>query len=183
MTRADIPNLISIFRILLVPPVMWLIHQQQFTAALVLFLMAGLSDGVDGYLAKHYGWTSRVGTILDPLADKLLLMGSYFMLWWVDMLPLWLMAAIIARDVVIVCGALAFHWVIGSYEMEPTLISKINTGAQILLVLAVLSNTLTDISHPVLNGFALLVLTTTILSGVDYVWTWGVRAVQARRRT
>lgn len=181
MNRADIPNLISIFRILLVAPVMWLIYHQEFTAALVLFLAAGVSDGVDGYLAKHYGWTSRLGTILDPLADKLLLMGSYFTLWWVEMLPLWLLAAIILRDVAIIGGGLAFHLLIGRYEMAPTLVSKINTGAQILLVLAILSSALIPISPQILHGCALIVLTTTILSGVDYIWTWGTRALQARR--
>ncbi len=182
MNRADIPNLISVFRILLVAPVMWLIYQREFTAALVLFVVAGASDGVDGYLAKRYGWASRIGTILDPLADKLLLMGSYFTLWWVGMLPLWLMGAIILRDVAIVGGALAFHLLIGRFDMAPTLVSKVNTGAQILLVLTILSSALIAISPAVLKACALIVLVTTILSGVDYIWTWSVRALQARRQ-
>ena len=161
---------------------MWLILEREFTAALIMFLVAGVSDGLDGYLAKRYGWTSRLGTILDPVADKLLLMGSYLMLWWIDMLPLWLVVAIILRDVVIVCGAFAYHVLIGHYEMAPTLVSKVNTGAQIILVLAVLSDVLLPIGSTVLTILVYVVLVTTIVSGIDYVWTWGVKAFHARSR-
>ena len=182
MNRSDLPNIISIFRIFLVAPVMWLILEREFTAALIMFLVAGVSDGLDGYLAKRYGWTSRLGTILDPVADKLLLMGSYLMLWWIDMFPLWLVVAIVLRDIVIVSGALAYHVLIGHYEMAPTLISKVNTGTQIVLVLAVLSDALLPIGSTVLATLVYAVLVTTIVSGIDYVWTWGVKAFHARSR-
>jgi cardiolipin synthase len=182
MNRSDLPNVISVFRIVLVAPVMWLILEREFTMALIMFLVAGVSDGVDGYLAKRYGWISRLGTILDPLADKLLLTGSYLMLWWIDMLPLWLVVAIIMRDILIVGGGLAYHVLVGQYEMAPTLVSKANTAAQILLVLAVLSDALLPIAPMVLATLVYVVLVTTIVSGIDYIWTWGTKAVQARRR-
>jgi len=83
-----LPNLISMLRILMVPPVAWLIVEQHYALALGLFVVAGVSDGVDGFLAKHYGWTSRLGSILDPLADKLLLSVSFVTLAWLGHLPL-----------------------------------------------------------------------------------------------
>lgn len=90
MNRRDIPNIISVFRILLVLPVVWLLLQQQYTMALVLFAIAGVSDALDGFLAKHNGWESRLGTILDPLADKLLLVCSFLTLAWLGLIPFWL---------------------------------------------------------------------------------------------
>jgi len=132
----DIPNIISIIRILLVLPFVVLILRQEFTWALVLFFVAGVSDGIDGYLAKHNNWTSRLGSILDPLADKLLLVSSFITLGWLNILPVWLVAAVLLRDLAIISGGLAYHVLVGRYEMEPTIVSKLNTFFQIMLVLS-----------------------------------------------
>ena len=106
MNARDIPNIISVLRIVLVVPIIVLMLEQQFAAALLLFFVAGLSDGLDGYLAKRNNWGSRLGSILDPLADKLLLISSYVALGWLGLIPVWLVAVVLIRDIVIVSGAL-----------------------------------------------------------------------------
>jgi cardiolipin synthase len=106
MRARDIPNLITVGRILLVAPTTWALLQQHYRLALVLFLVAGISDGVDGFLAKHYNWSSRLGALLDPVADKALLVCSYAALTWTGLLPLWLFVLVILRDTVIVGGAM-----------------------------------------------------------------------------
>ena len=177
----DIPNLLSIARIFLSLPVGWLLLEGRYSEALLLFFIAGISDGLDGYLAKRFGWRSRLGSILDPLADKMLLVTSFLCLTWVGVIPFWLLALVMGRDVVIVLGALAFHWLIGRYEMSPTWISKLNTVLQITLVLAlVLSNGLYELPDLVLTSLVYGVSVTTVLSGLDYVWTWGRKAFHAR---
>jgi cardiolipin synthase len=179
----DLPNLISILRILLTLPVAYLLVQERFGEALLLFFVAGVSDGLDGWLAKRFGWHSRLGSILDPLADKLLLVTSFVCLAWVEIIPLWLVAMVLGRDLVIVIGALAFHLLIGRYEMAPTWISKINTALQIILVLAlVLSHGVYTLPGGVLTWLVYGVSVTTVLSGLDYVWTWGRKAYRIKQK-
>jgi len=173
----DLPNLISIARILLSLPVAYLLLEQRFAEALLLFFVAGVSDGVDGFLAKRFGWHSRLGSILDPLADKILLITSYLCLALVDIIPLWLMMMVFSRDLIIIVGAAAFHVFFGKFEMAPTWISKINTTLQIILVLAlVLSHGLYPLSADLLLWLVYGVSVTTVLSGLDYIWIWGRKA-------
>ena len=183
MKPRDIPNIITAFRFLLVPPVVILLLQDRFAAALVVFGVAGLSDGLDGFLAKRYGWRSRLGGLLDPLADKLLMVSSFLTLGWLGWIPLWLVALVILRDLVIVAGATFYHMRIEKLEAEPTILSKLNTVAQILLVLAVMFS-LGVQTLPALWIDMLLysVVATTLLSGLDYVRIWGMRAWQKRRQ-
>lgn len=177
MTRRDLPNLISMLRIVLVAPVTWLLWQGRYTEALYLFALAGFSDALDGYLAKHYGWTSWLGGLLDPLADKLLLVACYFTLGWQGLLPVWLVAAVLARDIIIVAGATLYHWCIARLEADPTLLSKINTLAQIVLVLAVVFNQAVSVElHALTNALIYFVAGTTVLSGAWYVISWTRRA-------
>lgn len=181
MGLKDIPNLLSIARILLTLPVAWLLLQERYDLALVLFFIAGVSDGLDGYLAKRFNWSSRLGSILDPLADKLLLVTSFICLAWVGLIPFWLVALVMGRDVVIVLGGLAFHWLIGRYDMAPTWVSKLNTLLQITLVLGlVLSHGLHALPDTSLVWLVYMVCVTTVLSGLDYVWTWGRKAYHLR---
>ena len=177
MKKSDIPNIISIIRIGFVIPVVVALLNSQFTLALLLFAVAGVSDGLDGYIAKRYHFQSRLGSILDPLADKLLLVSTYIALGWLGQLPLWLVYAVVGRDFLILCGALAYHYLVGQYEMSPTWISKINTFMQIILGLTVVfSSGVYALAPDVLTFFVHTVFVTTVLSGLDYVWTWGVRA-------
>lgn len=175
-----LPNVITVLRILLVGPVAWFLMTQRYAEALLLFILAGVSDAVDGYLAKHFSWQSRLGSILDPLADKLLLVTTYVALAWLGVLPVWLTVAVVARDVVVVGGAVAFHWLVGHYEMSPSFVSKLNTVAQIVLaVVAVASLVFPSIPAELLQGLIVLAFATTLLSGADYVWTWGSRAYRS----
>jgi cardiolipin synthase len=168
-------------RILLVLPTVAALASEKFLLALLLFALAGISDALDGYIAKRFHYQSRLGTILDPLADKLLLVATYLVLSWLDLLPWWLAAAVVARDLLILAGAVSFHVFIGEYEMEPTVISKFNTAMQILLGLTVVfSAGVYALPEAVIGWLVLLVLVTTVVSGIDYVWTWSVRAWRAR---
>lgn len=163
-------------------PFFWFsLKERHFPTALILFLIAGISDGLDGLLAKHYGWTSRLGSILDPLADKLLLVTAFISLAQIDLLPLWLSAAVLGRDIVIVTGAITYHFLIGHYHMSPLVIGKINTFMQIALVIAVIiaADTGTKYLAPgLITGLIYFTLATTILSGINYVMLWGWRALQ-----
>jgi len=119
MNLHQLPNAISIFRMFLVVPVVWSLLQLQFGLALVWIAVAGFSDGLDGFLAKHYGWQSRLGSILDPLADKLLLVSTFTVLTWLEMIPLWLLLTVLGRDVLIIIGGVIFHYTLGRFEMQP----------------------------------------------------------------
>lgn len=177
-----IPNIISVFRILLVIPVVYLLVNREYAGALVLFAVAGVSDGLDGFLAKHFGWQSRLGSILDPLADKLLLVWSFVALAWIDLIPLWLVLAVFARDAVIIVGAMAFHVLFGEFEMAPTRVSKANTFFQIVFVLAVVFYHGEFLFTPwIIDSMQYVVLATVIISGLNYVWIWGRKAIQASK--
>lgn len=177
MTRSSIPNLITLFRILLTVPLVIAILEGSHGWALVILAIAGLSDGLDGYLARHYHWESRLGAILDPISDKALMVSSFITLGVIGELEFWLVAVVILRDVVIVTGAVAYNFLVGRLEMEPTFISKTNTLFQIVLILAVLfSLGLYELPAIVIDSLTSVVLFTTLYSGVNYVWIWGKRA-------
>ncbi|EMR12836.1 CDP-diacylglycerol--glycerol-3-phosphate 3-phosphatidyltransferase [Methylophaga lonarensis MPL] len=177
MTRKDIPNLISVMRILLVIPVVMALLDEQFALALLLFAVAGVSDGLDGFLAKQFQWQSRLGSILDPLADKLLLMASFTSLTILGFIPWWLLLAVIARDVIIVTGGLAYHYLIGRFELMPLWSSKINTFLQIALVLLVIIQQQWFPGLEILVTAGIwLVLASVINSGSEYIIVWGLKA-------
>lgn len=177
MKPRDIPNILTLLRILLVVPIMVLLARGEYLTVLGLFALAGLSDGLDGFLARRYDWRTPLGALLDPLADKLMLVGVYLVLGWSGGLPLWLVTLVVLRDVVIISGALAYHHRCGNLTMEPTWISKANTMFQILLgLVAILATTSAVLPLWVLNSLIGVVSLTTLWSGVDYVWRWGRRA-------
>ncbi len=182
MRARDIPNIITAFRFLLVPPVVILMLQDRFAAALVVFGVAGFSDALDGFLAKRYDWTSRLGGLIDPLADKLLVVSSFLTLGWLGWIPVWLVVLVILRDLVIVSGAIFYHLRIEQLEeAEPTIVSKLNTAAQIFLVLAVMFSLGVQTLPAIWIDILLYsVLVTTLWSGFDYIWIWGRRAWNKR---
>jgi len=183
MQKKDIPNIISFFRILLTIPVIWALLEQNFLLALVLFFIAGVSDGLDGFLAKHYHWQSRLGGLLDPLADKALLVSAFLCLGGMGVLPPWLVALVIFRDVLIVSGALAYSIQVEQLNAEPSLVSKLNTLLQIVLVLVVVvHHGLLPMPEMLLQGLIWSVTATTVLSGIAYVIEWGGRAHAASKR-
>ena len=135
----NLPNLITIARILLVPVMVWAIASHEMTVAFFLFLAAGLSDAVDGFLAKRFGMTSELGAYLDPLADKVLIVSIYVSLGITEAIPRWLVILVVSRDFLIV-GAIMFSWVFGNpIKVKPLMVSKLNTVAQILLAGTVLA--------------------------------------------
>lgn len=183
MSRRDLPNLITIIRVLLVGPLIWYLWAERYGAALTVALVAGLSDALDGYLAKRYGWESRIGGILDPIADKLLLVSSFIMLGLAGLIPMWLVILVLLRDLVIVAGATLFHALIARLDPEPTPISKTNTTFQILLVLGVLLQQLIEpFPAGLVPGLVALTAVTTLASGLHYVWTWSRFSFRLSRR-
>lgn len=183
MSRRDIPNLITIIRVLLVAPLIWYLAVERYAAALAVALVAGVSDALDGFLAKRYGWESRIGGILDPIADKLLLVGSFIMLGFAGLIPVWLVVLVLLRDLVIVVGAALFQALIARLEPEPSPISKINTTFQILLVLAVLLDQVIEaFPADLVTGIVLVTAATTLASGAHYVWIWGRLTWRLSRR-
>jgi len=154
---------------------------QHWNLALPLFLIAGLSDGLDGFLARRYHWTSRLGAILDPIGDKLLMVSSYLVLGWQGILPYWLVALVILRDVVIMTGTVLYRFIVGVVVFEPILLSKINTVCQILLVTVVLCVLAgADMLASMQTLLIYIVLVTTLSSGVAYVVLWARRAASMR---
>ncbi|MDX1482977.1 MAG: CDP-alcohol phosphatidyltransferase family protein, partial [Alphaproteobacteria bacterium] len=141
----NIPNLISLGRLLIVPVVVWAIIDDQMALAFWLFVGAGLSDAVDGFLARRMSCISVVGEYLDPLADKALLMSIYVTLGTEGYLPSWIVILVVSRDVLIIGGAMLFHLLTHNLKMSPLYISKINTVAQIVLAGAVLGSFALDV--------------------------------------
>lgn len=174
-----IPNAISFSRIVLVVPLLALLVEGEFGWALLLFCAAGFSDGVDGYLAVRFGWQSRLGALLDPLADKLLAAGMFVTLASIGLIPVWLAVAVLLRDAVIIVGAAAYHLLIEPVAGEPTSISKLNTLFQLLFLLFVLSRASfgwpAEITITVLGAATFV---TVCVSGIDYVLRWSSRARQ-----
>jgi cardiolipin synthase len=169
----SIPNLITLGRILLVPVVVWAIASGEMLVAFGLFLIAGLSDAVDGFLAKRFNMTSELGAYLDPLADKALIVSIYVTLGIAGTIPRWLVILVVSRDIMIV-GAVMLSWLIGSpLKVKPLLVSKLNTVAQIgfaCLVLASLGfGFRADLPIQLLMG---LVAVLTLLSVAAYVGEW-----------
>ena len=135
-----IPNFITLGRVILVPVIFYMLVSNETKAAFFLFVIAGISDGVDGFLAKRFNWQSELGAYLDPLADKLLLVSMFVALGVQGLLPVWLAIAVVSRDILIVLGVV-LAWVLGQpVTIHPLLISKINTTAQIILAATVLAD-------------------------------------------
>ena len=172
-----VPNAITGARMLLVVPLAWSLQDDRFHTALGIALFAGASDALDGWLAKRYGWQTWLGGLLDPVADKLLLDGSFLGLWMCGAVPGWFALLTIGRDVVIVSGAVAYHNLIGPLHADPTLLSKATTVVQVAMVLVLLVGLA---MWPLPPGEALamrvIVAVLTAASGIDYVVRWSWRA-------
>lgn len=137
---SNLPNFITLGRVILVPVVFWLLLNGELQAAFVLFVVAGVSDGVDGYLAKRFGWTTELGAYLDPLADKLLLVCVFIALGVGGLLPSWLVIAVVTRDVLIVIGVVLTWMLASPVHIHPLVVSKFNTVSQIVLAAVVMAD-------------------------------------------
>ncbi len=173
MSFSQFPNLLSLLRVILTVPIIITLLNADYFSTLILFIIAGVSDGLDGFIAKRFNYCSRIGSILDPAADKILLIGAFSTLTVINILPPWLFVIIFIRDIIIVAGTVGYF--LGSNTkslLRPSNISKINTTLQILLVLFLILEEL----YPYLKDFKqhmlIIVATATILSGIDYIWLW-----------
>lgn len=176
-----LPNLITALRIALVVPLCHLIGAGRYDGALLVAAIAGFSDALDGYLAKRFGWQSWIGGMLDPIADKLLLMAAFVWLALAGELPEWLAVLVVGRDLVIVAGAVAYHNLIGRFDAAPSRLSKLTTVAQIVFVLIELLRLShwINIPPPLHTALIAIIAALTLLSGLHYIAIWGMRARRA----
>ena len=172
--RRSIPNIITIVRLVLVLPIAFFIVESQFVTALALFALAGLSDGLDGWIARRYQWVSAFGKLIDPLADKLLMIVTTLTLGLLDYFPLMLTVLIISKDLAVLGGVFAYTTLAGFPKIQPSLLGKITTAGQILLLASLLLN----LSFPGLvplwffEIWFWVVALTTALDGMSYLWLW-----------
>ena len=182
-----IPNGITALRILLVVPIALALLHGELITTIALFGAAAVSDAADGFLAKRFGWQSEVGSVLDPAADKLLLATVFVALAVLHWVPLWLMAAAVARDLIIVSGAIAYRVRFGPIDVRPSAISKLNTLCQALYILGVVGRQ--EFAAPpawVVVMLGAFTFVTIAVSGIDYVLRYGkaaLREARSRRTT
>ena len=168
-----IPNLITIFRLIIVPLVIVMITQQRWGMAFALFIVAGISDGVDGFIARRFDMRSEFGAIIDPLADKALLVSIYVTLAVVGVLPGWLAVFVVARDLMIVAAILVSWLMARPVAIRPLFISKLNTALQIGFAALVLGTRTWEIDLGGLGDvLAVLIAALTILSLGPYLGGW-----------
>jgi cardiolipin synthase len=169
----SVPNLITLGRLVLVPVAIDMIASQAWTGAFVVFVAAGLSDAVDGFLARRLGLRSELGALLDPLADKALLVSIYVALAVAAVVPPALAILVVSRDVMIV-GAVLISWVLGKpLEIRPLLISKLNTAAQILFAGSVLGAQAFGLTLSVWFAAGLVIVAgLTLASAAVYLAQW-----------
>ena len=178
----QLPNALTFSRLVLALPLGWLILQEEYGWALAVGLVAGITDALDGYTARKLGYFSRVGAALDPLADKTLVTITFLSLASVGLIPWYAAIAIIARDLVIVAGALCYHWLIGSFEFGASGLSKFNMAVQIVFCVTLLGAQLVGgIPDAWLLPMIAIVLVVALVSGADYVITWSRKAIATRR--
>lgn len=161
-----------------------LLTYEMFPGALLLFALAGISDGLDGYIAKRFHYETRLGAILDPVADKVLLVSCFIVLAVMNYIPFWLLVVVVFRDIVIVAGYLVLVILEGGVNMSPSRISKLNTVFQICLIAAVLIELASGVALSMATAVLIAAVTaTSVLSGVHYVWVWAFRRETAGRDT
>ena len=173
-----LPNAICLVRIALIWPTIDALYSGEYWKALALVFVCAVSDGLDGWLAKRFNWTSQLGKMLDPLADKLLLVALFLTATWMNLLPWWLTAVAVGRDVMIGLGAVIYRLWFGPLQGRPTIISKINTGMQLTVALAAILGAAAGMpTGEMVTALAIVTLITTIVSGADYLAVFTRRAL------
>lgn len=171
-----IPNIVTSARILCVPCLIWMLFHHQYERSLLLIFFMGVSDALDGFLARYYLWQSTLGAYLDPIADKIMLLSAFIAFAILGWVPWWLSVIIVARDIILLTGALFYHLSTRQLTMEPLMISKINTFAQIVLAVSLIYAQVNPLNTQILSILMTLVVCTTIASGAQYVVEWSRRA-------
>jgi len=169
----NLPNLISLMRLLLVPLTVWLIISEAHAAAFASFLVAGISDGVDGFLARRFDWRTRLGAYLDPLADKALVVSLFVTLGLLKLIPAWLVIIVVSRDLLIVGAVLLSRLMDNPVHVTPLKVSKVNTAAQLAFLVSVLGLMAAGEGlGPLVNYGSIPVALLTVLSGAAYLNAW-----------
>ena len=177
----NLPNIITLLRLAAVPVIAWLILQQHWEAAFWLFLVAAVSDGIDGLLARWLNQTTQLGAAFDTVADKALAVVTLVMLTQAGAIPLWVALAILVRDSIVVLGALSYRRLAGRLEINPTWLGKTHVFSEfsmLALVLADLGKLLEIQAWLTVIFVAVFVI--AVISGVQYVWIWSAKARRAR---
>lgn len=167
-----IPNLISVLRLLLVPWFAMLLLEQQFGLALILFIVMGVSDALDGFLARYLNASSALGAGLDPLADKVMLVAAFVMLGHLELLPVWLVTLVVGRDVLVVGGTLMNYLLHPGQKTTVLKVGKINTFVQIVTVLAFMGGQLIVLPPVLLAVLLWATVLVTLVSGIGYILVW-----------
>lgn len=179
-----LPNALCVFRIVLVAPVLWAITEGEYVLALMLFVTAGFTDAIDGFLARQFDWRTQLGALLDPFADKLLMVSVLVWLTLGGLIPFWLAAVLIGRDLVIVGGVIFYRVTIGPFSGGASGVSKLNTAMQLLFVTAVLAQAAFAVPNAsVVSILGSLVFVTAVVSGLHYVRVGSMMALNVRRTT
>ncbi len=177
----SIPNILTLLRILMTPVIVYMVLTQQAWWAVILMVIAGVTDMFDGAIARYFNQRTTVGAYLDPLADKILLVSLFVSLFFVGKVPLFIFLAVIFRDAIIILGAIAYEMVTRQLNMEPSLISKATTFIQILYVSLLLLDMATSIPSVLISITMWAVFVLTCMSGVHYMVIWTQKAVGHER--
>lgn len=178
MILRQIPNALTLARLVLIAPFLVFIYQHAYVNAFYTFIIAGFTDALDGWLARTYQWQSPFGSFIDPVADKLLIASSFISLAMIGCVPWWLVALVFLRDITISITVLGWYWLIPQKpDFKPSYLSKVNTVLQLALVTLCLF----ELAFANVNAYLLATLTTlttitTASSYIDYAWTWGKKA-------
>jgi cardiolipin synthase len=162
-------NRLTILRILMTPAIVILLLYKYTAAAFILFVLAGVTDGLDGFVARSRGQRTALGMVLDPLADKLLLMSAVIVLTILKELPRWFTIIIVSRDLILIGGSIILYMFLGKISMPPSWLGKTTTGFQIATVLLVMLDNFVPTLRSVVMPVALLTTVLTIGSGLQYV--------------
>ena len=178
-----IPNAITITRLILVLPIAFFIIEETYGLALVLFAISGVSDGMDGFLARRYGWVSAFGRLIDPLADKLMMITTAIVLGSLDHFPIMLVTLIVTKDLAILGGVFSYTSLAGLPKIQPNLLGKLTTAAQIVLIVLVLLNLSLhgSLSADLFDVWFWVVAVMTVFDGIFYLWIWTVRLAEDPR--
>lgn len=178
----NVPNILTLVRLALIPTVAYFLATKAYGLALPVFLVAALTDFMDGYIARRFKLVSTLGATLDPIADKLNVLVVIVLLAWQELIPLWLAIAVVTRDIVIAGGALAYRAAFGHLQIAPTRLSKLNTLVEFSMLLLVMAAAARWVdSGRWMATLFLICFATVVASGAQYVWVWGRKAIAKSR--
>ncbi len=175
----NIPNILTLARIVMTPVIAYALLKDEVQLALLLLLLAGLSDMLDGLIARFFNQRTIVGAYLDPLADKLMLLTIMVTLFYLGAVPLFLFLAVAFRDALIVLGAISYELVTHNLKMEPSLVSKATTAMQIVCLLVLIFNMGWALSPWLVSLCVWAAFALTVISGLHYLVVWTRKAVTA----